>query len=213
LTQDDRLLVAVGNLYSVKGHRYLIEAMGMLRGRYPRLHLAICGRGELGDALSALAREKGLAGRVHLLGLRSDVAAILSGADTFVLPSLSEGLPLALLEAMFARRPIVASAVGEVSAVLEQGEAGLLVEPGNAGALAAALDRLLSDANLASALGARAARRADAEYQVTQMVRRYAQIYSELVGSRRSPGVQSCRVTARAARLVAGSLRRGMSFP
>jgi glycosyltransferase involved in cell wall biosynthesis len=212
LTQDDRLLVAVGNLYEVKGHRYLIEAMGMLRDRYPRLHLAICGRGELGDALAALAREKGLADRVHLLGLRSDVAAILSAADTFVLPSLSEGLPLALLEAMFARRPIVASAVGEVSAVLEQGEAGLLVEPGNASTLATALDRLLSDADLASALGERAGRRADAEYHVTQMVRRYVQIYDELAGSRHSLGVQSCRVTARAARLVAGSLR-GMSFP
>lgn len=181
---DDRLLIAVGNLYPVKGHQYLIEALALLVSRYPTLHVAISGRGELADALAARAREHGLADRVHLLGLRSDVAAILTAADVFVLPSLSEGLPLALLEAMFAGCPIVATDVGEVATALAHGEAGILVEPGNPAALAAAIDRVLGDPNRARVLGERAARQAFAEYDVSQMVRRYADTYEELLGRR-----------------------------
>jgi glycosyltransferase involved in cell wall biosynthesis len=181
LGPDDLLLVSVGNLYPVKGHQHLIDALALLADRYPTLHLAIGGRGELADALSSRARDYGLANRVHLLGLRSDVAAVLAAADVFVLPSLSEGLPLALLEAMFAGRPIVASDVGEVAVALARGEAGVLVEPGNAVALSAALHAVLSDPHRARELGECAARRAVAEYDLSQMVRRYVRTYEDLV--------------------------------
>ena len=184
----DRLLVAVGNLYPVKGHRHLIEALALLARRHSRLHVAIAGRGDTADALVACARERGLGERVHLLGLRSDIAAVLAAADIFVLPSLSEGLPLALLEAMFAGRAIVASEVGEVAVALAHGEAGVLVEPGNSAALAAALDRLLSDPIHARTLGERAARRATAEYDVSRMVSRYVGVYEALLGRRRPSG-------------------------
>lgn len=181
----DQLLVAIGNLYPVKGHAHLVDALALLAGRYPGLHVAIAGRGPLADALAEQARQRGLADRVHLLGLRSDVAALLASADIFVLPSLSEGLPLALLEAMFAGCPTVATDVGEVRAALEDGEAGLLVPPGNAVALAAALDDLLSNPARARALGARAACRAAAEYDVSQMVRRYVETYHRVLPARR----------------------------
>ena len=181
LTPKDRLLVSVGNLYPVKGHTHLVDAMRLLIARHPTVHLAISGRGELAEALTAQARDNGIADRVHLLGLRSDVAAILAAADVFVLPSLSEGLPLALLEAMVAGCPIVASEVGEVSAVLEQGAAGVLVPPGDTRALAAALDRVLGDVHLGRTLGERAACRAGAEYDVSHMVRQYAAAYNELL--------------------------------
>jgi glycosyltransferase involved in cell wall biosynthesis len=102
---------------------------------------------------------------------------MLAAADIFVLPSLSEGLPLALLEAMFAGRPIVASDVGEVRAALAQGTAGVVVGPGNPGALAAALDRLLSNPQEAGSLGARAAAQARAEYDLSRMVHRYVGVY------------------------------------
>ena len=184
LGPHDRLLVSVGNLYPVKGHQHLIDALALLSGRHPGLHLAIGGRGELADALATRARHKGVAGRVHLLGLRADVPAVLAAADVFVLPSLSEGLPLALLEAMFAGRPIVATDVGEVSVALAHGEAGVLVEAGNPAALAAALDRLLSDPGHARDLGQRAAGRALAEYDISHMVRRYVGTYEELLGRR-----------------------------
>jgi glycosyltransferase involved in cell wall biosynthesis len=186
LGPDVRLLVSVGNLYPVKGHSCLLDAMALLSGRHPHLHLAIAGRGDLAETLTAHARSLGLASRVHLLGLRSDVAAVLAAADVFVLPSLAEGLPLALLEAMFAGCPIVASGVGEVGRALADGEAGLLVEPGNATALAAALDDVLSSPARAAQLGTRAARRAATTYDISQMVAQYGGIYGELTRTRLS---------------------------
>ena len=182
LGDDERLIVSVGNLYPVKGHQHLIEAVGMLAASHPHVHLAISGRGDMAEALMARARTLGLSERVHLLGLRSDVPAVLGAADVFVLPSLSEGLPLALLEAMFAACPIVASDVGDVGVALAHGDAGILVQPGNAAALARELDRLLSDPTRARQLGDRAFRRAAAEYDVGQMVRRYRAMYDDLIG-------------------------------
>jgi glycosyltransferase involved in cell wall biosynthesis len=190
LGADDRLAVSVGNLYPVKGHQFAVEALALLARRHPTLHLAIAGRGDLADTLAAHAAERGVGERLHLLGLRSDIPAILAAADLFVLPSLSEASPLALLEAMFAACPIVASDVGEVGAALAGGNAGLLVEPGDAGALAAALDRLLADPRAALELGGRAAARARAEHDLSRMVHRYAGIYNELLGQR------SCRSLA-----------------
>jgi glycosyltransferase involved in cell wall biosynthesis len=184
LRPDDRLLVSVGNLYPVKGHVHLVEAAASLIARHPTLHVAIAGRGGMQDALTALAASHGMSDRLHLLGLRADVAAILAAADVFVLPSLSEGLPLALLEAMFAGRPIVASDVGEVGTALEHGGAGVLVPPGSATALEAALDAVLSDPVRARALGEGAARRAAAEYDVSRMVGRYVGAYTEAINGR-----------------------------
>jgi glycosyltransferase involved in cell wall biosynthesis len=178
LSPEDSLLVAVGNLYAVKGHRHLLEALALLSERHPRVHVAIAGRGERAEGLAAQARDAGLEHRVHLLGLRSDVRALLAAADVFVLPSLSEGLPLALLEAMFAGVPIVASDVGEVGTALLGGEAGVLVPPGDARALAAALEGVLADPGKAQRLGERAARHATEEYHVDQMVRRYGALYA-----------------------------------
>jgi glycosyltransferase involved in cell wall biosynthesis len=125
-----------------------------------------------------------LSDRFHLLGLRTDVGTVLAGADIFVMPSLSEGLPLALVEAMLTERPIVASAVGEVPTVLDRGAAGALVPPGDASALADALAGLLAEPARARGLGAAAARRAEREYSLQGMVARYAALYASL---RRTP--------------------------
>jgi glycosyltransferase involved in cell wall biosynthesis len=187
LGPDDRLMVAVGNLYPVKGHVHAIDALARLKSRHPSLHLAISGRGELESALLARAREHGLERRVHLLGLRSDVPAVLAAADLFVLPSLSEGLPLALLEAMFAGCPIVATDVGQVRVALANGTAGVLVDPGNTEALAAALDRMLSDPAEARRLGTVAAVHAAGEYDLSRMVQRYVGIYEAVLRRRDVP--------------------------
>jgi len=181
LARDDRLLLAVGNLYPVKGHRVLLAALAILRDRHPGVHVALAGRGELADELEAQARQEGLAARVHFLGLRSDIPNLLAGADIFVMPSLSEGLPLALLEAMFAGRPIVATRVGEVPTALGDGDAGLLVVPGDPAALATALDHLLSNPQEAARLGQEGARRAAALYDISHMVAHYARIYGALL--------------------------------
>jgi glycosyltransferase involved in cell wall biosynthesis len=181
LARDQRLLLAVGNLYPVKGHRVLLTALALLRDRHPAVHVALAGRGELADELQALARQEGFAERVHFLGLRSDIPNLLAAADIFVMPSLSEGLPLALLEAMFAGCPIVATSVGEVPTALGEGDAGLLVKTGDPVALAAALDRLLSDPREAQRLGQNAASRAAALYNISHMVAHYARIYGGLL--------------------------------
>jgi glycosyltransferase involved in cell wall biosynthesis len=199
LASTDRLLVSIGNLYPVKGHQHLIEAMSLLSRRHPTLHLAIGGRGDLAERLTVFAHDHGCANRVHLLGLRSDVAALLAAADVFVLPSLSEGLPLALLEAMFAGCPIVASDVGEVGATLGHGGAGVLVAPGNPAALAAALDVLLTNPTRARELGERARRRAAAEYDVSQMVRRYSSTYQQVLADGARP---LARLSANSARPI-----------
>ncbi len=191
LGSADQLALAVGNLYPVKGHDYLLEALVVLAERFPRLHVAIAGRGELEGLLSARARSLPVADRFHLLGLRSDVANLLAAADVFVLPSLSEGLPLALLEAMLAARPIVATAVGEIPTVLSGGRAGVLVPPADAAALADALARVLSDPAQARRLGAAAALRATEEYAFDKMMGRYMALYARLLAhgpaSTRSP--------------------------
>jgi glycosyltransferase involved in cell wall biosynthesis len=180
LGPQHRLMVAIGNLYPVKGHRHLIEAFELVAHRHPTLHCAIGGRGHLDVELRALALERGLEDRVHLLGLRSDVPAILAAADVFVQPSLAEGLPLALLEAMQAGRPIIATGVGEVPVALGFGDAGLLVERGSPGALAAAIDSLLSDPARSAMLGARAAARAREDYGLSRMAARYLGMYNDV---------------------------------
>ena len=193
LTDRDRLLVAVGNLYPVKGHRHLLDAVALLAPTHPHVHIAISGRGDLADQLTARAQGLGLVGRMHLLGLRSDIGAILGAADMFVLPSLSEGLPLALLEAMFAGCPIIASDVGEVAATLGRGDGGIVVPPGDAAALASAIDSLLANPARARELGRRAMQRAQADYHVSQMVHRYVDVYRQSLSSRGSgvPGLHT----------------------
>lgn len=184
----DRLLVAVGNLYAVKGHRHLLDAVRLLGSTDPTVHLAIAGRGPEEPALKDQARRLELGDRLHLLGLRADVANLLCSADLFIHPSLSEGLPLALLEAMWAECPIVATNVGEVPRVLSD-DAGLVVEAGDPHALAQAIHRLLRDRDLAARMGGIAGERARSEYGVEHMVRRYAAIYQELLRSPAGEGV------------------------
>jgi glycosyltransferase involved in cell wall biosynthesis len=201
LGPDARLVVAVGNLYPVKGHQHLIDALALVADRHPTLHVAIAGRGELEETLSSRAMAHGLGGRVHLLGLRSDVPALLAAADVFALPSLSEGLPLALLEAMFAARPIIASDVGEVRVALAHGQAGILVRPGVAAALAGALDRLLGDPTQARELGERASDQARREYGLSGMVDRYVGLYTSVLAgggdalARFSGGIDTARTS------------------
>jgi glycosyltransferase involved in cell wall biosynthesis len=183
LGSSDTLLLAVGNLYPVKGHRYLIEAVSQLATRRSALHLAIAGRGNELASLQAQADATGLSGRVHFLGLRNDVADLLAAADVFIHPSLSEGLPIAVLEAMTAGRPVVATAVGDVLAALGGGEAGVIVAPGDAAALAVAIESLLNDPERARSLASRARSRALVHYGVLQMVSSYERIYHRLVAA------------------------------
>jgi glycosyltransferase involved in cell wall biosynthesis len=176
LAPGDPLIVAVGNLYPVKGHAHLIAGFAAIANEFPTAHLAIAGRGELRDALQECAVAHHIADRVHLLGLRADVAGVLASADLFAMPSLAEGMPLSLLEALFRGLPVVATDVGEVRQMLAGG-AGVVVEPANSAQLAIAMRGILRDPSRARSLGEVARGRAATKFDLQHTVDRYADLY------------------------------------
>ena len=184
---EEPLIVAIGSLYPVKGHLVLLQAMRALLGNpgFAPCHVVIAGRGEEEAALRAYAAAHGLAPYVHLLGYRADVADLLAAADVFALPSLSEGVPLALLEAMFAGKGIAASGVGGVPEVVTSEREALLVPPEDPQALATALGRLLEDRALRHRLGEAARRRAEHAFTVDTMVDGYLRLYAGAVQRQR----------------------------
>ena len=172
------LLVAVGNLYPVKDHATLLRALAHL----PDARVAIAGRGEEEPNLRALSIELGIESRVHLLGLRSDIDRVLTAADLFVQPSLSEGLPLAILEAMAAGLPIVATRVGGMAEAVVDGETGTLVAPAQPEQLAQVLGSMLADRDRLARMGRAGRQRAEREFSIGQMAKRYAALYASLRG-------------------------------
>jgi glycosyltransferase involved in cell wall biosynthesis len=157
--QDDMLLAVVGRLAPEKGVDVLLRSLAVL-GPAP-FRLAVIGDGPERGALEAAARGAGLAGRVVFLGARVDAAALCAAADVYVSASLSEGLSIAMLEAMAAGRPVIATDVGDARSVLDPA-ASLLVAPGDAQGLAEALRLVVCDAARLQALTAAAARAAGA---------------------------------------------------
>jgi glycosyltransferase involved in cell wall biosynthesis len=154
----------------------LIDALARLRER-SGWRLAIAGRGEEEPRLRAQAATLGIGDRVHLLGFRDDVADILAAGDVFTMPSLSEGLPLALVEGMSFGLPVVVTRVGGVPEVVTDGVEGLIVPPSDAGALAAALEALLQDPARRQQMGAAARTRAIRDYALSTMADRYERLY------------------------------------
>jgi glycosyltransferase involved in cell wall biosynthesis len=186
----DQLLLAVGNLYSVKGHTTLIAAAAQLvhREGLPPWRIAIAGRGDQEESLREQIAAAGLDGHVQLLGLRSDIPHLLAAADGWVMPSLNEGLPLALLEAMLSGLPVVASAVGGIPKLVLPGETGVLVPPGNADALAVALDTLLRQPHHAQKLAHEGRRLVQEQYSFDAMIDRYLSIYRRAAHSSMASG-------------------------
>lgn len=175
---------SVGWLTDIKGHEYLIEAVAKLKQDFPALHLVIIGSGDRHDALLQQAELVGLRDAVHLLGHRDDIEACLAGMDLFVLPSLNEGMGRALVEAMVAGLPVIASRVGGIPSVISHERTGLLVPPCDAGALAEALRRLLDRPEWATQLGVAASRSVDSRYGSVSMVHAIESIFAEALSVR-----------------------------
>lgn len=174
------VLLAVGNLRAVKGHVHLVEAASLLEKRHPDQpwRIDIAGEGEERAGLEAMIRRLGLESRVRLLGFRSDIAGMLGAATAFVMPSESEGLPLALLEAMSLGVPIVASAVGGIpEAIGRLPKAGLLVPPKDPEALADALLEVCANTELRETMSGVAARRFQERFSSERMVEQYVSLY------------------------------------
>ena len=179
--KEDVLFVCVAGLRPEKNHALLLEAFahGALHQR--AAHLLLVGVGALREALGARVRELGLGDSVRFFGFRTDLAEVLAAADVFVLPSDREGNPLAVLEAMAAGIPVIATAVGGVPELFESGLSGLLVPPGDTTALSAALERIYHDPALRRTMGANALRRAEERFDISVAALAYAQLYESLL--------------------------------
>lgn len=177
IEDDDVLILAVGSLYPVKGHEFLIEAMSRMGGADKRAVVVIAGQGQEEDRLRDLARRRGVADSVRLLGFRSDIPDLLAASDVFVMPSRSEGMPMAMIEAMLAEKAIVASDVGGIPELIAGPHLGVLVEPENAEALAEALTGMVSDPEKRARMGRAVRARAEAQFSSDIMVDRYLELY------------------------------------
>jgi glycosyltransferase involved in cell wall biosynthesis len=177
LVADDVLVLAVGNLSKRKGHIHLLRALAGLEAAGSSWHVAIAGRGEEEAALKVFADQAGVGGRVHLLGHRGDVPDLRAAADIYAMPSLWEGLPMALLEAMFARKAIVASRTEGIPEAIDDGVHGLLTAPGEETPLREALRKLLTDAALRDRLATAAQARAEREFSAVVMTDAYERAY------------------------------------
>jgi sugar transferase (PEP-CTERM/EpsH1 system associated) len=175
------LLGLVARLHRQKGLGDLLTAVAWVRERVPDVRLLLIGEGELRDELEAQARALGLSGAVIFAGTRTDVAEIVAALDIFVLPSLWEGTSNAVLEAMAAGLPIVATAVGGTPEVVVDGVTGLLVPPRDPSALAGALVTLLHDADLRHRMGRAGRERVKQYFSLERMVRRTEALYEELL--------------------------------
>lgn len=184
LNAGARLIVMVGTLKEVKGHRFMIEAMSTLAAQYPDLHLLLVGDGELRAGLEALVSQSALDDRIHFLGSRSDVADLLAASDLFVLPSLWEGLSMALLEAMATGLPIVASEVSGTVQAIVPGQHGLLIPPGETQAIVAAVRQMLSDPDRARAMGEAAKQRVQAEFSAQKQADEHLALYYRTLANR-----------------------------
>ena len=176
------LVLTPARLDAQKGHPILLEAIAEL----PEALFLFAGEGPERGALEARAAELGVSERVRFLGRREDIPQLLAACDVFALPSLYEGSSLAVLEAMAAGIPIVSSAIGGTEELIEDGRSGLLVPPGDAKALAAALRRLLEEPGLREQLATRARERVDTDLTREQNAERVAETYRELLDDQRT---------------------------
>ena len=181
LDPEQPVVLTVGRLTVMKGHRHLLDAVPGLLERFPGLAVVVLGGGHLHEQLAAQAAALGVAGAVHLPGHRSDARLLLDAADVFVLPSRHEGMPLVLLEAMDAGLPVVATRVIGSEEVVDDGRTGLLVRPGDAPALGAALGRLLADPQLRARYGRAGRDRYLEHFTAERMARRTREVYERVL--------------------------------
>ncbi len=176
----DVLIGTVGRLDAVKNHEGLIRTFSHVRFTHPHARLAIIGGGELRERLQKLIEEERLEGAVTLTGERLEVAPYLHAFDIAVLNSRSEGMPLAVLEALSAAKPVLATDVGGVREIMPDGE-GLIVPPDDPDAFGNRLRWLIDNPDEREAIGRRGFERYRELFSVEQMVAQYQSLYDRVV--------------------------------
>jgi glycosyltransferase involved in cell wall biosynthesis len=176
---DDRAVVigVAAQLIPRKGHELLLRSLPELVRRVASVQVLCFGRGPLGASLERLVTELDLSRVVRFAGFRDDFAELLPGLDVLVHPAAREGLGLAVLEAMAAGVPVVATAVGGIVDAVQDGAEGLLVAAGDALGLVTAIERIAGDAALRRAMGTAGRSRAEREFSIARMTDRYVELY------------------------------------
>ncbi len=176
----DPLVVSVGRLVREKNYPLLADSIGSIRDRIPTVRCLIAGEGKLRGEIDARIGVVGVGENVKLAGARSDISDLLHAADVFVLPSVREGFPVSLIEAMACGKAIVATDVGGIPDAITGGENGILVSPGDTLALAEAVEKLLTDKELAERLGRAALRTAAEKFGLQHIAQRIKDLYFDL---------------------------------
>jgi glycosyltransferase involved in cell wall biosynthesis len=185
LPAEGPVVGVIGRLEARKGHRHFLDALARLRRQDPRLVGLIVGEGREREALLAQRKALGLDEVVRLPGFWPDLAEALDAIDVFVLPSLMEGHPLAILEAMAAAKPVVATAVGGNAEAIEDGRSGLLVPPADPSALAAGILDLVADPERAARLGRAGLATFEQHFSLERSVRANEDAYLKCLGTKR----------------------------
>lgn len=178
---DAVLVITVARLVWLKAVDQLVEAVALMGERAANAVFIVVGEGTDRPALERLIEKRGLIGRVRLLGGRLDVPRLLSLADIFALPSVSEGMPIAIMEAMATGLPVVATAVDGTPEVVEDGKTGLLVPPRDPAALAAAIGKLIAEPGLRKDMGRKGRRRIEQSFSDRSLAAGMDALYTELL--------------------------------
>jgi len=175
------IIGAACRLVPLKGLMQLIQAVASLGPEFPTLRLEIAGSGPQHEKLEREVDRLSLASQVRFLGWQTDLRPIIRGWDIFAMPSLDEGLPVAIIEAMAEGLPVVATSVGGMPELVEEGLTGFLVPPSDVTALANRLRLLILNPTRANAMGAAGRQRANEHFSVDRMVQQVAGIYDSLI--------------------------------
>ena len=181
---EEVVFACVGRLTVPKNQQLLLDAFARVPDAREKGRLLLVGDGEKRRELELQAQALGLGHRVRFLGVRTDIPDILGACDVFVLSSSWEGNPLAVMEAMAAGKAVIATAVGGVPELVVDSATGFLVPPGDAPALGEAMSVLLHDASRRREMGRAAAKRAEEQFCVKVMAKRYEELYENLLAPR-----------------------------
>ena len=181
----DRLIGFVGRHVTDKGGALLLEAAPAVLAGFPNARFVFVGEGPSRAAWEAQAAQLGIASRVTFLGARTDMPAVYASLDMVVLPSFQECMPMCLLEALAAARPVIATGVGAVPRLVIPGVTGLLFEPGDVRALSAAMQRLLREPDLANILGEHGRAHVARHFSSGVIAASYVELYREVLQERR----------------------------
>ena len=174
------LLGSVGNLHPRKGHEFAIRAMPEILQNFPAARLVIIGEGPERPRLEALVRSLGVGDAVSLMGFQENVPAVLKQLDVYVHPSVEEPFGIAILEAMAARKAVVASQVEGIPEIVVDGVTGILVPPREHGAIANAVCRLIGDASARKQMGIAGRERVEREFNIRRTTRAHEALYLSL---------------------------------